>query len=406
MNEIYILLDVKVTNAQDHFNTSVYTKPTNVGRCLNANGECSETYKRSVVISYVRRALTHNQEWVEVDRELNRIRQLLTNNGYNGNVIEEIISHQLNKFMSPEAKEKNDEKILRIYHRMTYGTNHDQEEEVLKKIIQRGVEVLEPFERLTLRVFCRPRTTASLIMRNNTSGEKPMAEVTNVVYQFKCPVGACQYRNTTYIGLTTTTLRRRMQAHRNNGGINSHYTASHDRKPLLTELLENTTIVHREPLRYRLNIAEAVHIAVKHPVLNTQKESDYVLPSARRKATTTRRNKPADVPEIIELDTEPQEGPPSNRPSLVETPPCGRRGLSRTIRGASRDASGGARRGAARGATRGAARGAARSAAEAPVNDRPGTSREGSTAVEPADDEDNANERRLRPRRERPRYTE
>ena len=240
-------------NSQDRFDTSVYTKPTNVGRCLNANGECSETYKRSVIIAYVRRAFTHNQEWIGVDRELNRIRQLLTNNGYNGNIIEDVIAHQMNKFVNSKEIEKRDEKIIKIYHQMTYGTNHDQEVEVLKKIIQRGVEILEPFERLSLRVFCRPRTTASLVMRNNTTDGKSLEEETNVVYQFICPVGACQHRNTTYIGLTTTTLRRRMLAHRNNGGINKHFTNSHDQKPLLTELLENTTIIHRESQKYRLN---------------------------------------------------------------------------------------------------------------------------------------------------------
>ena len=175
---------------------------------------------------------------------------------------------------------------------MTYGTQHDKETEVIKKIVERGVEVLEPFERLSLRIFCRPRSTASLIMRNNTTAGKSLAETTNVVYKFKCSVGACQHRDSTYIGLTTSTLRRRMQAHRNNGGINNHYTQFHDRKPLLVELLENTTIIHRETQKHRLQIAEAVSISLNHPVLNTQTEHDYVLPSARRRAITIRRNEP------------------------------------------------------------------------------------------------------------------
>ena len=120
-----------------------------------------------------------------------------------------------------------------------------------------------------------------------------MEQQTNVVYRFKCSVGACAHRNMTYIGLTTTTLRRRMLAHRNRGGINHHFTEKHDRKPLLKELLENTTIIHRENQRNRLYIAEAVSIMIHYPALNTQTEYDFVLPSARRKAVTTRRNEPA-----------------------------------------------------------------------------------------------------------------
>ena len=58
-------LDVNVNRSINHFVTNVYTKPTNVGRCLNAEGECSEVYKRSVVSAYVNRALTHNQNWMD-----------------------------------------------------------------------------------------------------------------------------------------------------------------------------------------------------------------------------------------------------------------------------------------------------------------------------------------------------
>ena len=49
-------LDIDITKQADKFKTTVYTKPTNVGRCLNAKGECPEAYKRSVVASYVYRA--------------------------------------------------------------------------------------------------------------------------------------------------------------------------------------------------------------------------------------------------------------------------------------------------------------------------------------------------------------
>ena len=49
INSSIPFLDVNVKNSLDHFKTNVYTKPTNIGRCLNAKGECNEAYKRSVV---------------------------------------------------------------------------------------------------------------------------------------------------------------------------------------------------------------------------------------------------------------------------------------------------------------------------------------------------------------------
>ena len=347
-------LDVNVKRSMNCFSTKVYVKPTNVGRCLNANGECSEQYKRSVVSSYVNRAITHNQEWKDIDQELNRVRQLLTNNGYNGNMIEDVISHKLNSFMNrnrSDAIEKG--KIITVYHKMSYGTQYENEVTALKNIVRRNVELIHPFERLSLRTFCRPKTTSSLVMRNCTAKKKPLEEETNVVYEFRCSVDACERRDVTYIGLTSTTLRRRMLAHRNNGGINSHYTKKHDRKPLLNELLENTSIIHREIRSTRLKIAEAVSIALKHPTLNTQKESDYVLPSARRRTATTREES------TNMANEEPRE------PALInKEPPV-------------RDPS-----------------------------DAPSTARQGRAEPQPAEDDDVLSERRLRPRRTRPTYTE
>ena len=373
INDKVPFLDVSVNRLNNRFKTNVYTKPTNVGRCLNANGECSDTYKQSVVSSYVNRALSHNQDWAEVDRELSRVRQLLTNNGYNGNMIEKVIAQRLNIVMNKPVDKREKGKILTVYHQMTYGSQHEQEAEVLRKIVHRGVEIIEPFEKLSLRIFCRPRTISSLIMRNSTTERTSLEQSTNVVYSFKCSVDACQHRDITYIGLTTTTLRRRMLAHRNNGGINSHYTKTHDRKPLLDELLKNTTIIHRENIKYRLNIAEAVSIAIKHPALNTQKESDYILPSARRRTAVTQRNEPQRGDEDQEGTEEVQVVGGNHHTQPTNEAPRGRKPRGR-------------------GSTR---------APTAP-RDAP----QGHADAQPDEDVVVLSERILRPRRGRPTYTE
>ena len=105
------------------------------------------------------------------------------------------------------------------------------------------------------------------------------------MYKFECPDDACQRRKTTYIGLTTTTLKRRMQGHRNSGAIHDHYTVTDDRKPQVAELLNHTKIINRESINSRLRIAEAVSIELQRPTLNIQTQFDLVLPSSRRKIT-------------------------------------------------------------------------------------------------------------------------
>ena len=129
-----------VKQEQDRFQTTVYVKATNVGRCLNARGECPESYKRSVVAAFAKRALTHTTTWEDMHQELERVRQMLTNNGFQDMLIESVISKVLEKYINRRQKEQsNDEKQIIISHCMTYGSNFEQESDAIKKIVKRGV---------------------------------------------------------------------------------------------------------------------------------------------------------------------------------------------------------------------------------------------------------------------------
>lgn len=51
-------LDVTVTERNGGFHNAIYTNEMNIGMCLNANSDCSDRYKRSVVNAYVDQALS------------------------------------------------------------------------------------------------------------------------------------------------------------------------------------------------------------------------------------------------------------------------------------------------------------------------------------------------------------
>ena len=51
-----LLLDVELSSNKSNFVTKVYRKPTDKGWCLNANSECPELYKKSVIKSLIMRA--------------------------------------------------------------------------------------------------------------------------------------------------------------------------------------------------------------------------------------------------------------------------------------------------------------------------------------------------------------
>ena len=46
-------LDLMVHAKDDKFETDVYVKPTNQGRCMNASGDCTDSYRHCVIRSYV-----------------------------------------------------------------------------------------------------------------------------------------------------------------------------------------------------------------------------------------------------------------------------------------------------------------------------------------------------------------
>ncbi|XP_076067673.1 uncharacterized protein LOC143040463 [Oratosquilla oratoria] len=91
-------LDVLVDINDTKIKTSVFTKATNNGTVMNARGECSSNYRKSVVAAFAKRAVTHCSTWQDTHNELERIRQLLTNNGFPDAIIE----HEERTLTSPD----------------------------------------------------------------------------------------------------------------------------------------------------------------------------------------------------------------------------------------------------------------------------------------------------------------
>ena len=273
-------LDIDIKKEGGNFSTKVFTKATNIGRCLNARGECPATYKKSVVASYVNRALTHCSTWAETHKELDRVRQLLTNNGYPDRLIEEVIRQKLDKYAAPAQKNIQERHTIVIYHQNTFHEKYKEECNAIQSIIKRGVFPLTENADIKLRIYCKPNLTRSLVMRNSTAPRLPKEATTNVVYRFTCPESCCD-SSRSYIGRTSTTLRRRLQYHRNQGSIFQHYTEAHNMRPPLQKLIEGTSILHREANFRKLQIAEAVAITYQRPSINVQQFAEFILPSVR-----------------------------------------------------------------------------------------------------------------------------
>lgn len=274
-------LDVNVDASTGKFLTSVYRKPTDNGKCLNGASECSETYKQSVVRSYIHRALKHCATWPLVHQELNRVKQLLVSNNFTQTDINKEIRHQLHKHFLPPAEDKPESKThknddtaktcIKLFYQGSMSTAYKVEEKSLREIISRNCTPVKPTDNLRLTIYYKSPKVSSLVMNNNISKDKSILKATNVVYEFKCPFGECARQpNSSYIGHTTTTLSRRITMHLQEGAPKHHVLTEHQRPLLRNVMVENTSVLTRNSNQRKLKVLEAVYIRDKDPNINRQ----------------------------------------------------------------------------------------------------------------------------------------
>ncbi|KAG0712496.1 hypothetical protein GWK47_018353 [Chionoecetes opilio] len=121
------------------------------------------------------------------------------------------------------------------------------------------------------------------IMDNCPSQTKETIQKSHVVYRITCKRGNCEVLPSSYIGMTTTKLFRRLICHLTSGTPKSHLLEKHGISITRTFLEENAEMfdvcadVRRPP------ILEALYIKDINPKLNVQAYDLQALPSMRRK---------------------------------------------------------------------------------------------------------------------------
>ena len=155
-------------------------------------------------------------------------------------------------------------------------------------------------------------------MKNNLSPPTPTMQKTNVIYRFKCPLPHGDAAE--YIGLTSTTVNKRLASHLQHGSILEHFKDCHNYKPTKQQLIDNTTILDHAQDRYRLFIKEALHIMKHNPSINKQYDNfTNVLKLYTHRNYTNRR--PSLVhptsPTRSQLTSPPSSITPSLQNSLI-----------------------------------------------------------------------------------------
>ena len=148
---------------------------------------------------------------------------------------------------------------------------HRTDERVLNSIVQNNISCTTVTDWLQLMIYYRNKKIKNLIMINNPCKKTGPLLETNIIYKFSCLKEGCRLlQNVNYIGLTSTTLSRRLTCHLQAGGPKNHMREAHNETITRATLEACTSIVMRCPDAARLSIAEALIIMDESPAINLQ----------------------------------------------------------------------------------------------------------------------------------------
>jgi len=270
-------LDLMIDASSGEFVTDVFRKPTDVGRCMNGEGDCTDSYKSGVMRAYIRRALKNCSTWELFHRELRRVRQILVDNGYSNSDFDDNVKSILHNHLTNTGR-KNKSEEIKVFYRSTMSSSWKKDEQAIHNIVRKNCKTTNKEHKLKVQVYYTSPKTSSLIMQNNPTRNRSTLKQTNVVYQFQCKAGDCATRQVYYIGHTTTSLSRRLTMHLQDGAPKKHYSEQHDATLTRDNLVNNTIILAHCQDRKRLSTLETVYIRDMRPIINIQTKQYTSLP--------------------------------------------------------------------------------------------------------------------------------
>ena len=260
-------LDVLLQRTNTNIVTSVYVKSTNYGDCLNFNSICPTKYKISVIKGFLHRAYHVSQNWLIFDTEVQRIKQLLTNNNFPMSIIDETVNKFINNILSNTIKTKGE--TVQLFFQSQMCSNYRLQEHQLQKIIADNVKSTNKNCKVQLQIYYRNRKLKSLLIRNNNNGNKSIGESNHVVYKFTCTKDGCNSTKC-YIGYTTCSLAERFRTHQS---VRKHLLDIHNQSRVPTShLLESVSVLRHCKSKRDLKYTEAILIKQERPSLNSQDE--------------------------------------------------------------------------------------------------------------------------------------
>lgn len=274
MDKKLVFLDALLRRHENSISSSVYIKSTNNGDCLDFNSICPHRYKTGVVKTLLHRAYQVSSSWESFTEEVERLKQMFTNNNFPMKIIESIVNDYVRKKIEKEDCVQKQQ--INLYFQGQMVQNYEVEEKQLKNIVKKYVRPTSEDKELNICIYYKNRKLKNLVMKNKLH---KTTENFSVVYKYKCDREECNSSNISYIGYTEATLTERMRNHGQKGSIISHLRDVHNIERIKTkELLESTSVIGRADVQSDLLILEALLIQDQNPALNGQEEGrDRIL---------------------------------------------------------------------------------------------------------------------------------
>ena len=150
-------------------------------------------------------------------KEVENIKQALINNGFPNYIVDEQVKrmiknvNQQNKHCTTPPSQQT---YIKLFYRNQMHNNYKSDEKILKTLIHKNILPTDPNKKIKLIIYHNKFKTSNLVIRNNSSPSIGVLQKTSIICHFKCPLGDCISDNSNiYVGLTTTTLSRRLTMH-------------------------------------------------------------------------------------------------------------------------------------------------------------------------------------------------
>ena len=246
-------LDLTITRENNTHNFSIFHKPSYTDTVIHSTSCHPIQHKFASFHSMLHRLLTVPLQTINFNKELNIIKQIAVNNGYNPNIIDKLLKQKLYKTAT----------------QMIFPTSIDRTNnyKTLTYVGQTSYKIGNFLKKLNVKIAFKTNNTLSKNIKNNKS--KTNITDQSGVYQLTC--ANCPK---TYIGQTGRIFSKRIKEHYSsfiNKKSDSHY-ANH----LLEEnhdFNNQIKILHIENKGNRLNLLESLEInKLKHNnnLLNSQ----------------------------------------------------------------------------------------------------------------------------------------